>query len=76
MPSKVLGTAWKFTGRRTYGQIIFTREDRGLFAIRDNGVGFNMDGSERLFEAFGLWHRARDRTPRCRAPLRPGVGTW
>jgi signal transduction histidine kinase len=52
----LLSNAWKFTGKRPCGEIAFDCEDGGVFAVRDNGAGFGMDHSARLFEPFQRLH--------------------
>jgi signal transduction histidine kinase len=56
----LFANAWKFTGKRTHPQVIFEREDGGVFALRDNGAGFDMSYSERLFEPFQRLHSSSD----------------
>ena len=56
----LLGNAWKFTSKRTHAVIAVEREDSGVFAIRDNGVGFDMAHSEHLFEPFHRLHSSSD----------------
>jgi signal transduction histidine kinase len=52
----LFANAWKFTRKRPTGQIIFDREDGRVFALRDNGAGFDMGHSEHLFEPFQRLH--------------------
>ncbi|GLI38762.1 PAS domain S-box protein [Geobacter hydrogenophilus] len=55
----LLGNAWKFTGKVEEGEIEFGREEcdgRGVFFIRDNGAGFDMAYSNKLFNAFQRLH--------------------
>ena len=55
----LLDNAWKFTGREPTAQIIFgIREVDGerVFYVKDNGAGFDMRYSDRLFEAFQRLH--------------------
>jgi signal transduction histidine kinase len=56
----LLANAWKFTSKRSCAQVIFDREDRGVFALRDNGAGFDMTRSERLFEPFHRLHTSNE----------------
>ena len=56
----LFANAWKFTRKRPAGQIIFDREDGRVFALRDNGAGFDMDHSEHLFEPFQRLHSTSD----------------
>jgi PAS domain S-box-containing protein len=51
--------AWKFTSRQSVANIEFGSQnvpDGKAFFIRDNGVGFNMEFSERLFVPFQRLH--------------------
>lgn len=55
----LLGNAWKFTAGRPDPRIEFGRtrvEGRDAFYVRDNGVGFDMAYSEKLFEVFQRLH--------------------
>ena len=53
----LLGNAWKFTSTREQARIEVTRAGAGVFAVRDNGVGFNMDFAGLLFKPFARLHR-------------------
>ena len=53
----LLGNAWKFTSTREHARIEVTRAGAGVFAVRDNGVGFNMDFAGLLFKPFARLHR-------------------
>ncbi len=53
----LLGNAWKFTSSREHARIEVARAGAGVFAVRDNGVGFNMDFAGLLFEPFARLHR-------------------
>ena len=53
----LLENAWRFTGPREHARIEVMRADAGVFAVRDNGVGFNMDFAGLLFEPFARLHR-------------------
>ncbi len=56
----LLGNAWKFTRTRPQARIEFgTRSDGGdrVFFVRDNGAGFDMEHSSKLFGAFQRLHR-------------------
>jgi PAS domain S-box-containing protein len=51
----LLGNAWKFTGRQTPAWIEFgarREDDRLVYYVRDNGVGFDMAYAHKLFGAF------------------------
>ncbi len=59
----LLGNAWKFTGKRDRARIEFGagREDgRRVFFVRDNGVGFDPNFADRMFEPFQRLHRKKD----------------
>jgi len=57
----ILGNAWKYTGRKPVARIEFgsveTAEGPAFF-VRDNGCGFDMQYSKRLFGAFQRLHTA------------------
>lgn len=57
----LLGNAWKFTGQKEEGRIEFGsmgREGgRAVYFVRDNGAGFEMKYSERLFGPFQRLHK-------------------
>lgn len=55
----LLGNAWKYTSRTLNARVELssTQATGGVvFAIRDNGAGFDMSSSERLFEPFQRLH--------------------
>jgi light-regulated signal transduction histidine kinase (bacteriophytochrome) len=57
----LLGNAWKYTALRQDARIEFGQlhiNDQSVFFVRDNGVGFQMDYSEKLFEPFQRLHSA------------------
>ena len=59
----LLGNAWKYCGRCAHTQISLRRvvTDRGdAFELRDNGAGFDMRSSERLFGLFQRLHSASE----------------
>ncbi|MBV9623211.1 MAG: GAF domain-containing protein [Acidobacteria bacterium] len=59
----LLSNAWKFTSRREHALIEFgaTRTPNGNECfVRDNGVGFDLKYSNRLFAPFQRLHRAED----------------
>lgn len=59
----LLGNAWKFTSKRSAGQISVGTEntaDGPAFYVRDNGVGFNMAYADRLFAPFQRLHKASE----------------
>nr|WP_277991341.1 ATP-binding protein [Corallococcus macrosporus] len=53
----LLGNAWKFTGRRETGHIQVGKAD-GAFFVRDDGAGFDMAYSDKLFAPFQRLHDA------------------
>ena len=55
----LLGNAWKFTGKEPAARIEFgmtTQNGTPVYHVRDNGVGFDMAYSEKLFGAFQRLH--------------------
>ncbi|MBW4567861.1 MAG: GAF domain-containing protein [Tolypothrix carrinoi HA7290-LM1] len=56
----LLGNAWKYTRNREYTQIDFGKLDNDVFFIRDNGVGFDMNDSDNLFQPFQRLHSAKE----------------
>jgi len=59
MLRNLLDNAWKFTAKRPSAVIEFgTRQDKDqtVYFVRDNGIGFDMDYSSRLFEPFQRQH--------------------
>jgi signal transduction histidine kinase len=61
--ANLLGNAWKYTSRTLHARVELssTQATGGVvFAVRDNGAGFDMSGSERLFEPFQRMHTAAE----------------
>jgi PAS domain S-box-containing protein len=59
----LLGNAFKFTGKRPDARIEFGQtESQGqrVFFIRDNGAGFDMDYSQKLFGTFQRMHKVSE----------------
>lgn len=59
----LLGNAWKFTSKTAAARIEFDvgQQDGGtVYFVRDNGAGFNMDQSARLFSPFQRLHNSSD----------------
>jgi light-regulated signal transduction histidine kinase (bacteriophytochrome) len=58
----LLGNAWKYTGKSTQPSIAFVRDPNrpDSFSVRDNGAGFDMRFSDRLFGVFQRLHSAND----------------
>jgi PAS domain S-box-containing protein len=57
MLGNLLDNAWKFTVGRENGRIDVSRVRPGVFAVSDNGVGFDMDFADLLFRPFARLHR-------------------
>ena len=58
----LLGNAWKFTSEKEQARIEFVAaedDDEPAFTVRDNGAGFDMSQSEKLFQAFQRLHPAQ-----------------
>jgi light-regulated signal transduction histidine kinase (bacteriophytochrome) len=57
----LLGNAWKYTSRQAIAEIEFGIMPKApIFFVRDNGVGFDMAQSGRLFNAFQRLHAYED----------------
>jgi light-regulated signal transduction histidine kinase (bacteriophytochrome) len=59
----LVGNAWKFTRKRERARIEFGTTTTGrqpIYFVRDNGAGFDMSYSEKLFGAFQRLHAAHD----------------
>jgi len=56
----LLGNAWKFSAQQAQARISFGRvpgdEGEAVYVVRDNGAGFDMAYSEKLFGAFQRLH--------------------
>jgi light-regulated signal transduction histidine kinase (bacteriophytochrome) len=56
---RLMGNAWKFTGKRTNARIEIGCEEqngRRVYFIRDNGAGFDMAYADKLFGPFERLH--------------------
>ncbi|QRK11655.1 CHASE3 domain-containing protein [Archangium violaceum] len=63
MMENLLGNAWKFTSRRSGAHIEFFAETaNGVthYAVRDNGVGFDMAYASKLFSPFQRLHKSTE----------------
>lgn len=63
MLENLLGNAFKFTGKQHQARIEFGRTDIGgevVYFVRDNGSGFDMQFSAKLFEAFERLHSSTE----------------
>lgn len=60
----LLGNAWKFTGRQERALISFSvarsSEDEVVYAVQDNGAGFDISRADRLFETFQRFHKSSE----------------
>jgi light-regulated signal transduction histidine kinase (bacteriophytochrome) len=59
----LFGNAWKFTNRRSDGSIEFgSKEQDGktVYFVRDNGAGFDMANSNKLYLPFHRLHKASE----------------
>jgi len=61
--ANLVGNAWKFTAGREHARIEVGQELQGgrtVFFVRDNGAGFDMAYSSRMFEAFQRLHTSAE----------------
>ncbi len=59
MLNNLLGNAWKFTSKREAAEIAFGQEQKNgesCYFVRDNGAGFDMTYSDKLFGVFQRLH--------------------
>lgn len=52
----LLENAWKFTAKTANPRIEFGSEPSGVFFVRDNGTGFDMEHADKLFGTFQRLH--------------------
>ncbi len=61
--TNLLGNAWKYTGKTDHPRIELgttQKNSRKVFFVRDNGAGFPMKQSHKLFQPFQRLHREND----------------
>jgi PAS domain S-box-containing protein len=56
----LLANAWKFSSQKPLADIGFGRDENGAYFVRDNGAGFDMAYSAKLFGAFQRLHTERE----------------
>jgi two-component system NtrC family sensor kinase len=59
----LIGNAWKFTSKTAQARIeldVEARADERVYFVRDNGAGFNMTSSGKLFGPFQRLHKDTD----------------
>ncbi|CAG0982053.1 Phytochrome-like protein cph1 [Burkholderiales bacterium] len=59
----LLGNAWKFTRRQPLARIEFgalARDNAAVYYVRDNGIGFDMQYVDRIFDVFQRLHGPED----------------
>ncbi len=61
--SNLLGNAWKFTSRQNAAEVSFgeaKKDGESFYVVRDNGAGFDMAYTNKLFGAFQRLHTASE----------------
>ncbi len=61
--ANLLGNAWKYTSKTTNPNIEFgkmIKNNKPYFYIKDNGVGFNMEFIDKIFQPFQRLHSANE----------------
>jgi PAS domain S-box-containing protein len=59
----LIGNAWKYTSKKEDSRIEFgatTKGDETVYYVRDNGVGFDMQYADKLYNAFERLHEDED----------------
>jgi len=59
----LIGNAWKYTSKTTQAKIEFgitKQHDQIVYFVKDNGIGFDMKYSNKLFGVFQRLHKADD----------------
>ncbi|MDA0734773.1 MAG: ATP-binding protein [Chloroflexi bacterium] len=59
----LMGNAWKFTGKKSTATIELNSQgnnEKSVYYIKDDGAGFDMEYSEKLFGAFQRLHGANE----------------
>ncbi|MHA2079742.1 MAG: PAS domain-containing sensor histidine kinase [Candidatus Thorarchaeota archaeon] len=59
----LIDNAWKFTSKTLEARIEFgsvEKDDETVFYVKDNGAGFNMENSDKLFAPFQRLHPSED----------------
>ncbi len=60
----LIANAWKFSSKKANPKIeiglLKKTADESIFFVRDNGVGFDMKGANKLFEVFERLHKPED----------------
>jgi signal transduction histidine kinase len=59
----LLGNAWKYTGKTGKACIQFgltNNDGKMIYHVRDNGVGFDMEYTDKLFESFQRLHKTEE----------------
>ncbi|MFN8449360.1 MAG: hypothetical protein U0521_12445 [Anaerolineae bacterium] len=61
--SNLLGNAWKYTGKQAQPRVEFgiaSQNRQPTYFVRDNGAGFDMTYSDKLFGVFQRLHGANE----------------
>ncbi len=59
----LIGNAWKFTSKLSAALIefgVYQKEEKNIYYVSDNGAGFNMKYSNKLFGAFQRLHDSKE----------------